>query len=161
MKSLLLSALLLLSLQGYCQPPVTIATGSVTTAPGIGGNADLGLAFSKGDVIHIQAKAEKRLSQMLILFFPNRELGRVSETEHPHFDFTMPQNGIIVFRFISDRSGTDKVSYTVTRKPANASVKNYDTRVVWLKPANGQQGDLVPVRANSHYDKNRVVKLIE
>ncbi|MBS1616051.1 MAG: hypothetical protein JST06_08050 [Bacteroidetes bacterium] len=161
MKFMLFVSLFLLPATIFALPPITVAKGHVVTAPGIGGYADLGLAFAKGDIIHIQASAEKRLSQMIVLFVPNRELGRVSETEHPHFDFKMPQEGIVVFRFISDRSGTDRVDYTVTRTPASPAAKNYDSRVVWLKPANGQQGDLIPVRANSHYDKSRVVTLIE
>ncbi len=161
MKKLLAIALLVCPLLVHGQAPIQVGKGTVTTSPGIGGYADVGFAFAKGDVVHIQAQSSKKLQRMLVLLFPSRELGKTEETDHPKLTFTMPAEGIVVFRFISDRSGENKVQYQVTRQPSDSKWAKYDTRVVWLKPANGAMGDLVPVRANSKYDPSRVVHLIE
>jgi hypothetical protein len=160
MRTFLLSALLLLPLLAFAVRPATVGKGSVTTSPGIGGYADVGFAFAKGDRISLQASSEKKLQRVLVLLYPDRELTKAVATDNPAIHFTMPEEGIVVFRFISDRAGTNKVHYTVTRTPATAALSRYDTRVVWLKPADGAPGNLVPVRANTKYDKSRVVKLI-
>jgi hypothetical protein len=160
MKTLLLAAALLLPLSVFAIRPVSVGKGSVTTSPGIGGYADIGFAFAKGDVISLNAHGEKKLQRVVALLYPDRELMKTTGTEDPKLQFTMPEDGIIVFRFISDRSGTNKVKYSVSRSPGSASLRHYDTRVVWLKPADGAPGNLVPVRANSHYDKSRVTELI-
>ena len=57
----------------------------------------------------------------------------------------MPDDGIVVFRFISDRDGTTDIAYKVMRTPASESVQNYNTKVVWQQP-NGRGSNLVPKR---------------
>jgi hypothetical protein len=160
MKSLILFALLLFPFAGFAVTPVTVGSGKVKTAPGIGGYAQIGYAFAKGDRISITANADKKLDRMIVLLFPDVEIGRDKLTKDPSYTFTMPENGIVVFRFISDRPGTNDINYSVTRTPASNAVQNYDTRVVWLKPAAGTHGDLTPVRADEVTDMTRVAKII-
>jgi hypothetical protein len=142
----LLISFLALPLCAAAQTQV-VASGHLKTAPGIGGDAQTGYAFTKGDVITIKASASKQLDRMLVLIDPDEEVGRVRATKEPQYTFTMPHNGIVVFRFISDRGHTNEINYTVTRVPASASVANYDTRVIWEKPPAGKPGSLIPRRA--------------
>ena len=125
---------------------VTVGHGSVTTAPGIGGYAQVGYAFAKGDVVNVSANAEKKLERMIVYIHPQEELGRDIGTKTPHYTFTMPHDGIVVIRFISDRGGTNKVNYNVTRMPGSDRTQAYNTRVAWKKPPT-LHGDLIPVRA--------------
>jgi hypothetical protein len=148
MKKLCLIALLLLLANGIsARKLVTVERGSVTTAPGIGGYAQIGYAFAKGDVVTVNGTAEKKLERMIVMIYPDVEIGRDLATKEPHYTFTMPREGIVVIRFISDRGGTNKVNYSVTRMPASDRVQRYNTRVVWEKPATGLHGRLVPRRA--------------
>jgi hypothetical protein len=146
MRTLLLLPLILISLSTSARKQVTIDQGTITTSPGIGGHAQTGYAFAKGDVITITAKAAKQLERMIVVLQPDKELGRQLSTRNPHYTFTMPEDGIVVIRFISDRAGTNDVSYTVSRTPASPAVEHYDTRVVWEKPPAGVPGYLVPRR---------------
>lgn len=147
MKTLLLIPLLFVTLFASAQTPVVVEqNGQLTTAPGIGGDAQTGFAFAKGDVITITAKASKQLDRMLVLLHPDVEIGNYRATKKPQFKFTMPQDGIAIIRFISDRGHTNKVTYTVTRMPASAAVQNYNTKVVWEKPSDGRPGNLIPRR---------------
>lgn len=149
MKTFLLIPMLLLSLSAGAQKQVTVVeNGTLTTAPGIGGDAQTGYAFAKGDVITIRAKASKQLDRMLVLVYPETEIGNYRATKKPEFRFTMPQDGIAVFRFISDRGHTNKISYTITRMPASAAVQGYNTKVVWEPPKDGVPGNLIPRRAD-------------
>ena len=125
-----------------------VESGHLTTAPGIGGDAETGYAFTKGDVISITAKASKQLDRMLVLIYPDEEIGKDRATKSPKYTFTMPHDGIVVFRFLSDRGHTDKIDYTVTRIPASPDVQNYNTKVVWDKPPAGAHGRLIPRRAD-------------
>jgi hypothetical protein len=138
---------LLISLQASARKLVVIDRGSVTTAPGIGGYAQIGYALAKGDVVTITGTAEKQLERMIIIVHPDKEIGHDLATKTPHYTFTMPQEGIVVIRFISDRSGTNKISYSVTRMPASDRVQRYNTKVVWQKPETGPHGRLIPRRA--------------
>ncbi len=147
MKALLLSSLLLLTFGASAQKLVVVDSGATKTAPGIGGNTQLGYAFAKGDVITIDAKASKQLERLLVFRFPEEVLGRVKYTKKPKLTFTMPEDGIAVFRFISDRDGTNTVNYTVTRVPASAAVQNYNTKVEWQMPVD-HAGTLIPKRAS-------------
>lgn len=146
MKILLLIAGLLCSLPVFATKEVTVETGTTTTSPGIGGSTQIGYAFAKGDIITIDARASKQLERMLGMVFPENVVGRVKFTKHPKLTFTMPEDGIVIFRFISDRDGTNKITYTVTRMPASDAVQDYDTKVDWQKPVD-RAGTLVPKRA--------------
>ena len=53
MKAIFLIPLLLISLHGAATTLVIVEKGTATTAPGVGGNAQIGYAFAKGDVIAI------------------------------------------------------------------------------------------------------------
>jgi hypothetical protein len=95
----------------------------------------------------VNATAEKMLDRMIVMIYPQEELGRDRGTKTPHYTFTMPHEGIVVIRFISDRGGTNKIDYTVTRMPASDRLQRYNTKVVWEKPKQGLHGRLVPRRA--------------
>lgn len=146
MKTLLLIPLLALTFFAKAQTQV-VGTGHLRTAPGIGGDAQTGYAFAKGDVITVTASASKQLDRMLVLLDPDVEIASVRATKAPQYTFTMPQDGIIIFRFVSDRGHVNKVDYTVTRVPASPSVANYNTKVIWEKPTGGRPGGLIPHRA--------------
>jgi hypothetical protein len=147
MKRLYILLLLTLSaLYAEGRRMVVVDRGTTKTAPGIGGYADIGYAFAKGDVITVDATAEKQLDRMIIVIHPQTEIGRDRATKNPHRTFTMPRAGIVVIRFISDRGGTNTVHYTVTRMPASDRVQRYNTKVIWKKPPT-LHGDLIPVRA--------------
>jgi hypothetical protein len=146
MKRFLLIPLLLIGLNSGAQTQV-IESGHLTTAPGIGGDAETGYAFTKGDVITVNAKASKQLDRMLVLMYPDVEIGRYRGTKTPNYTFTVPQDGIVIIRFISDRGHTNNIDYTVTRVPASPSVANYNTKVIWEKPAEGLHHRLIPKRA--------------
>lgn len=138
---------MLLSLNATARKLVVVERGHVTTAPGIGGYAQIGYAFAKGDVVTINGTSSKQLERMIIMVYPDVELGRDLATKAPHYTFTMPQAGIVVIRFISDRSGTNKINYTVTRMPASDRVQRYNTKVIWEKPKDGgPHGRLIPRR---------------
>jgi hypothetical protein len=148
MKRLLLIPLLLVSLVAGATKEVLVESGKLTTAPGIGGDAQVGFAFAKGDKITISATASKVLDRMLVLMDPATELGRVRHSKNPGFTFTMPADGIVVFRFISDRDGTNNIGYTVRRMPASDAVQSYNTKVIWKNPPAGAKGNQIPVRAD-------------
>jgi hypothetical protein len=146
MKRILLIPLLLFALNGGAQTQM-IESGHLTTAPGIGGDAETGYAFTKGDVITVSAKSSKQLDRMLVLMYPDEEIGRYRATKTPSYTFTVPHDGIVIIRFVSDRGHTNQVDYTVTRMPASPAVANYNTKVIWEKPADGLHHRLVPKRA--------------
>jgi hypothetical protein len=150
MKLLLFIPLLLLSWQSEATRRVTLARDTtVTTAPGIGGTADIGFAFAKGDLVSIDARASKKLEQLQAYIFPDRVLGRSKYTKHARLTFTMPEDGIVIFRFISDRGGTNAVTYTVTRLPASDAVQNYNTAIEWVNPTD-RIGTPVPKRVGEN-----------
>lgn len=62
---------------------VVVGRGTTKTAPGIGGHADNGYAFAKGDVITIDATAEKQLERMIIILYPQEEMGRELDARTP------------------------------------------------------------------------------
>lgn len=146
MKAILVCSLLLISTAICAQTTVVVDSGVTTTAPGIGGTTQIGYAFAKGDVVTIDAKASKKLERMLVFRFPEAVLGRVKLTKSPKLTFTMPEEGIAVFRFISDRDGTNKISYTVTRMPASKELQDYNTKVDWKMPVD-HAGTMIPQRA--------------
>lgn len=145
MKAILLAlSLLLLAVGADAQTLVVVDSGATETVPGIGGNAEIGYAFAKGDVVTIDAKASKKLEKMVVYRYPGEVLGRVKFSKAPKLTFTMPEDGIVVFDFVSDRDGTNKIAYRVTRMPASEAVQHYSTKVTWQKP-NGR-GTLIPRR---------------
>lgn len=146
MKRLLLIPVILFSISAAAQKETVVESGTLTTAPGINGEAQTGFAFAKGDVITITANANKKLDRMLVLLHPDVAIGRAKHTKTPKYTFTMPKDGITVIRFISDRTGTTNINYTVSRVPASAEVQEYNTKVTWEPPA-GAPGPLVPKRA--------------
>jgi hypothetical protein len=145
MKALLLSFFLLTGGVACAQSVVVVDSGTVVTAVGIGGSAQLAYAFGKGDVVNIEAKASKQLASMVVSRHPQPILGRVKLTKQPKLSFTMEEEGIVVFRFISDRDGTTIINYTVTRMPADAELQEYNTKVTW-KMGEGKSGQMVPER---------------
>ena len=161
MKRLLILALIMFPFMVGAVAPVTVGSGKLATVPGVGGYAEVAFAFAKGDKVTITATADKKLQRMMVLLYPDVEIAHNNETKISNFTVTVPQDGIVVFRFISDRAGTNYIHYSVSRMPASDDVQNYDTRVVWLKPPAGQRGDLTPMRAGQVTDKSRVVKPIE
>jgi hypothetical protein len=149
MKTLFLIPVLLLSLAANARK-ILVDKGVVTTTTGIGGYAQTGYAFAKGDVITVSANAEKHLQRMIVILHPNTEIGKQLDTKNPNYTFTMPEEGMVIIRFISDRAGTNDINYTVMRTPASPAVENYNTKVVWDKPEVLTPGYLVPRRAGGH-----------
>lgn len=147
MKAWLLLTILLSAQAVDARRLVTVAQGSTSTAPGIGDYADIAYAFAKGDVITLDAKASKQLQRVMVTIYPDREIAHDLATKAPHLTITMPQAGIAVIRFISDRDGKNEIRYTVTRMPASDAVQRYNTKVAWQKPPGGRPGRLIPVRA--------------
>jgi hypothetical protein len=138
MKRLLFIPLVLLSFIAGATREVVVEAASVTTAPGIGGDAQIAYAFAKGDVVTIDAKASKMLDRMVVVMQPGTQLGKHAHTKSPHVTFTMPEDGIVVIGFISDKPGTNDVAYTVKRLPATEASQNYNTAIIWKVPENGK-----------------------
>jgi hypothetical protein len=147
MKLLFLIPALLIAFCADARKEVLVGSGTTRTAPGIGGYAQIGYAFAAGDRISINASAQKMLDRMIVMIYPEQELGRVRATKDPSYSFTMPRSGIVIFRFISDRGGTNDIRYTVRRMPGSNATQRYNTRVVWEKPRTGRHGELIPHRA--------------
>ncbi len=146
MKRILFTAAMLLSISAFAASEVLVEKSSTRTTAGIGGNAQIGYAFAKGDVVTIDARSNKKLERMIVYIFPEQVLGRKTYTKHAKYTFTMPEDGIVIFRFISDRAGIATVDYSVTRMPASNETQNYSTKVEWQKPVDFS-GTLIPKRA--------------
>ena len=145
MKALfLIPIVLLLAVAAHAQSPVVVADSS-TSALGLGGTAQIGYAFAKGDLVTIEATASKQLDRLMIFRFPDEMIGRIKLTRKPKYTFTMSEEGIVVFRFISDRDGSNNISYKVTRTPASAEMQQYNTKVTWLTPTS-HGGQMIPKR---------------
>jgi hypothetical protein len=144
MKVLLILPLLLFSVIAGAQTAILVED-STTSALGIGGTAQIGYAFAKGDVVTIEAQASKQLDRMLAYRYPEEVIGRVKLTRKPKLTFTMQEDGIVIFRFVSDRDGTNKIVYKVTRTPASEAMQHYSTKVTWLAPTD-RAGQLIPKR---------------
>ena len=146
MKKLLFCASLLLA-AGFARAahPVTVDHGTSTTVAGVGGYSEIAYAFAAGDKITITGHASKMLDRMLVTLRPETVLGRVKESRNISLTFTVPQEGIVVIRFVSDRGGSNKVNYDIVREPANDALQNYETKINWVKPTD-HIGELEPVR---------------
>ncbi len=147
MKQFFLTCAMLISISTFAANEVVVEKGSTKTTPGIGGNTQIGYAFAKGDVVTIDARAGKQLERMIVYIFPEQVMGRKTFTKHAKYSFTMPEDGIVIYRFISDRAGTNTINYTVTRMPGSDETQNYATKVEWQKPTDFS-GTLIPKRAS-------------
>lgn len=116
---------------------IKVDQSSVTTVQGVGGSAQIAYAFAKGDQVVIDGHAGKMLDRMMVISYPDQLLGRVKSIKKIHYTFTMPEDGVVIFEFISDRGGTNKIDYTITREPATAATANYTTKVTWKRMDNG------------------------
>jgi hypothetical protein len=145
MKRLFFTAAMLLSISAFATSEVVVEKGSTRTTPGIGGNTQIGYAFAKGDIVTIDARSNRQLERMIVYIFPENVMGRKTYTRHARYSFTMPEDGVVVFRFISDRAGVNTIQYTVTRMPSSDETQNYSTKVEWQKPTD-RTGTLVPKR---------------
>lgn len=146
MKRIFFIAAMCFSISAFATSEVLVEKGSTRTTAGIGGNTQIGYAFAKGDVVTIDARSNKKLERMIVYIFPEHVLGRKTYTKHAKYTFTMPEDGIVVFRFISDRAGIATVNYSVTRMPGSDETQSYSTKVDWQKP-NDFSGTLIPKRA--------------
>ena len=136
---------ILVSVKSFAGDPIKVDQSSVTTTGGIGGYTDVAYAFAKGDKVTIDARASKPLERMLVTQYPNEVLGRVKSQKKINFSFTMPENGIVIFHFVSDRGGSNKVDYSIQREPASEATQQYNTKVEWQKPAD-LHGQQIPVQ---------------
>ncbi len=144
MKTLLLSLSLCLPLAAFAQTPVQVADSSITSL-GLGGSAEVGYAFAKGDVITMTASCSKKIQRVMAYRYPENQLGRDRETKNPKLSFTMAEAGIVIFQFVSDRGGHNKIHYRITRTPASAETQHYSTRIVW-EPPTDRPGKPIPKR---------------
>ena len=117
-----------------------VGQGSTHTPRGIGGYTDIAYAFAKGDVVTVKAHSNKVLAQVVATLFPEKVLTRVRGTKRPEVTFTMPEEGIVVIRFISDRNGKANIDYTVTRTPGPGGPAEYNTKVKWKEPVTTVDG---------------------
>lgn len=145
MKPLLLLTCLLLSLVASAQTAIVVEDSTITTQ-GIGGSDQVGYAFAKGDVVTIEARCSKRLDRMLAFRYPEEMIGKAALTKRPKLSFTMAADAIVIFRFVSDRAGHNRISYKVTRVPASSETQDYNTKITW-QPPNDRSGQLIPKRA--------------
>jgi len=113
---------------------------------GLGDYSEIAYAFAKGDKITLDASSSKRLDRVMVVMYPQTEITRIRAAKHMTREFIVPQNGVVIIRFVSDHGGTTNVNYTVTREPASDEVKDYNTHVTWEKPTD-KPGPLVPVQA--------------
>ncbi|XZF13358.1 hypothetical protein ACTHGU_16345 [Chitinophagaceae bacterium MMS25-I14] len=147
MKALLAAlAGIALSVQAFAGDGIVIDKGKKEMKNGLGDYCEIAYAFAKGDKVHLEARSSKMLERATIVLYPQKELGKIKFSKKIDYDFTMPEEGVVLVRFVSDRGGKNSVDYTVTRIPGSDDVKDYDTTVKWEKPSSGP-GTLVPVRA--------------
>ena len=144
MKTLLLTASLLFSFAAGAQTRVAVADSTMTSL-GLGGSAEIGFAFAKGDLVTMTANCSKKIQRVLAFLYPETQLARARETKSPSLSFTMVDDGIVIFQFVSDRAGHNKIHYRITRTPASAETQDYSTRIVW-EPPTDRPGKPIPKR---------------
>jgi hypothetical protein len=137
--------LLLLTAIVYAGDTTQVDSGHKKMKLGVGDFTDIAYSFAKGDKIILHANSSKRLDRTVFLLYPRIELATVKSVKIVDHELIMPEDGILVIRFISDRNGTTALDYTVSRIPASDEVKDYDTRILWRRPSNGI-GFLTPER---------------
>jgi hypothetical protein len=108
--------------------------GKTHTPRGVGGYYDIAYAFAQGDVVTLKARSSKLLARVVATLYPDVPLARVRDTKRPELSFTVPQEGIVVIRFVSDRNGEANIDYTVTRTPGPNGPAEYNTNVKWKEP---------------------------
>lgn len=144
MKTFVFAVLLLAPFAAGAQSAVVVADSSISSL-GLGGSAQVGFAFAKGDHITMTAQCSKKLQRVLALRYPEAQLARARETKHPALDFTMAEDGIVLFQFVSDRAGHNKIHYRIMRTPASAATQDYSTRIIW-EPPTDRPGKPIPKR---------------
>lgn len=107
--------------------PVNVADSTISTVSGVGGSAEVTYSFAKGDKISLVASASKPMSQAMVLMPPQSVLVRAKDSRKVNQTFEMPQDGVVIIRFISDRGGVNHVHYSLVRLPASEAVQDYDT----------------------------------
>ncbi|MBS1645393.1 MAG: hypothetical protein JST36_10180 [Bacteroidetes bacterium] len=145
MKEFLAFLLCLCAVTVTAQTEYTLDSGKVQTVRGLGGEVQVAYNFAKGDVVTIEAHASKQLERMLVFGMPSKIIARSKYTKHPQCSFTMAEDNIVIFRFISDRGGVNTISYVVKRKPASPATQDYNTKVDWK--TNSEHGLASPVPA--------------
>jgi hypothetical protein len=116
------------------QAQIIVDQGKTHTPRGIGGYTDIAYAFAQGDVVTLKAHSSKLLARVVATMYPETPLTRVKNTKRPEFSFTVPQEGIVIIRFVSDRNGEANINYTVTRTPGAGGPAQYNTKVRWKEP---------------------------
>jgi hypothetical protein len=148
MKTLFIAAVLALtaSFSASAQTATVVDKGSVSTPKGIGGYKEISYAFAKGDVITLEARSNKLLDRIMVTQYPDNVLKRERSVRNTTTTFTMPEEGFVIIRFISDRPGVATIDYTVTRTPGPGGPAAYNTKINWEKPV-GTVSGLVPKKA--------------
>lgn len=145
MRSLVVLLLCLFATNVFAQKEVTVDEGKIQTVRGLGGEVQMAFNFAKGDVVTIDAHASKQLERALIFAMPDKIIDRVKYSKKVQRSFTMTENNIVVFRFISDRGGVNTITYVVKRKPASAATQDYNTKTDWKTTS--EHGLAVPIPA--------------
>jgi hypothetical protein len=145
MRSLIVLLLCLCAASAFAQKEVTVDEGKIQTVRGLGGEVQMAFNFAKGDVVSIDAHASKQLERALIFAKPDKIIDRVKYSKSVQRTFTMTENNIVVFRFISDRGGVNTISYIVKRKPATEATQDYNTKADWKSTT--EHGLAVPIPA--------------
>src|SRR5215217_4534640 len=117
MKNLITILLLMtVTFAAKAQSGSVVAQSSVETTGGIGGYADAIYGFKQGDKITITGHASKLLSSLLIKSPGNRVLGRLKDLKKINYTFVMPVDDSVIFHFVSDRGGSNKISFVISKE---------------------------------------------
>ena len=92
-----------------------IAQSTTETVGGIGGYTDVFQVLKAGDKITIEARAHKLLSGFFVYQSGHKLIGKVKDTKKINYSFTVPTDDSIRFHFVSDRGGSNKIDYTITK----------------------------------------------
>lgn len=130
MKKLILAAALLActTIAGAVTRPVNVADSTISTVSGVGGYTEVAYTFAKGDKITFVANASKHLERAMVIMAPTSVLIRVKDTKKVKETFEVPADGIVYFRFVSDRGGVNNIRYSIMRLPASEAVQDLDTK---------------------------------
>jgi len=118
---MMLAIPLLLSLPVSAQQAKPVPTGTLieqsVSRPidGLGGWSEVKHNFSKGDRVHLHFDANKQLERVLVLQGERKELAKAKYTKAGDLEFTVPQKGEVVIRFINDRNGPNEVRYELRK----------------------------------------------
>lgn len=112
--------LLFIGTAGFAQAQTSgniVAQSTTETTGGLGGYTDIGYPFKRGDKVTIQATASKQLGLVRIANSRNQVLGRLKDLKKVEYTFVMPADDSVIFHFVSDRGGTNKINYTIFKEP--------------------------------------------